>query len=166
MKNCIFAMVWYNWRQKSQMKTIVALAQLWGPQVMSRTIKSWCSETGNFLTEAESISNLVRRHSLSLHNRTPPKDSLVEQLLNSPRIGFQKTDDLIKDVRAMTDRLSEFGSCISFDLSSNEDSNEEKDKIDGFRVLEKKRNKRNKRNDKMTPEKNNFLKKPNSINWY
>ena len=99
-----------------------------------------------------------------MHNRTPPKDSLVEQLLNSPRIGFQKTDDLIKDVRAMTDRLSEFGSCISSDLSSSEDSNEEKDTIDGFKLHEKKRNKRNKRKYKMTPDKSTFLKKPNLTN--
>ena len=41
-----------------------------------------CSESGNLRDEEESISNLVRRYSLSLRNRTPSKDSLAEQLLS------------------------------------------------------------------------------------
>ena len=46
------------------------------------------------------IENLVRRHSLSLLNRTPPPNSLAAELLKAPpRADFQKTSEIIEDLK-------------------------------------------------------------------
>ena len=44
--------------------------------------------------ENEGIDQLVRRHSLSLKNRSPPQNSLAADLLNTPRENLEKTANL------------------------------------------------------------------------
>ena len=66
------------------------------------------------------INDLVRRHSLSLVNRTPPKGSLSAELLSvNPRNSLEETQKLIDDLK---ESLSDFGSCVS-EVSDNDDRN-------------------------------------------
>ena len=111
------------------------------------------------------IENLVRRHSLSLLNRTPPSNSLAADLLKAPpRADFQKTSEIIEDLKNMTGRLSDFASCISSSDASNDDSIDEKEENDGFKtVKERKRNKKCKRKFKPTSPQDSFLKKPHLV---
>ena len=107
------------------------------------------------LNQETSIDDLVRRHSLSLVNRTPPRGSLAENLLLSkPKTNLEKTASMIDEIRSMTDRLSDFGSCISSDESSNHDT--------GFSAVEGRRHKsKSKRKSQQSPEQSVLLKRPN-----
>jgi len=92
---------------------------------------------------------LARRHSLSLLNRYPHKNSIADELLNTPREGLMKTSSVIDELK---ERLSDFASCVSD--SSNYDSNEEQDLVNGgFKTVnEKKLHKKNKRKVRVTPK--------------
>lgn len=77
-----------------------------------------------------------------------------------------KTKAMLNDLKDLTERLSDFGSCISSQSSSSSDDSD-KDSLaeEGFKTAnEKKRIKRSKRKLKMTPSKEEFLKKPNLKN--
>ena len=77
-----------------------------------------------------------------------------------------KTKAMLNYLKDLTERLSDFGSCISSQSSSNSDDSD-KDSLaeEGFKTAnEKKRIKRSKRKLKMTPSKEEFLKKPNLKN--
>ena len=93
---------------------------------------------------------------MSLLNRTPNKNSLAAELLNTPRANLQKTSSVIDEIN---DKLSDFASC----LSSSEASNDENELgNEGFKaVSENKRQKKNKRKMRESPNKEFFLKKPN-----
>ena len=68
---------------------------------------------------------MARRHSLSL--RTPPRGSLADELINnSTGASLLKTRSLLSDLKEMSDRLSDFGSC----LSSSSVSSEEEERFD------------------------------------
>ena len=120
----------------------------------------------------DDTSNLVRRHSLSLLNRTPPKISLAAELLaRTPRPDLNRTKALVSDLK---DCLSDFGSCVSemSDDDYGEDADDNREISDdsmaqvvaGYQTLnEKRRIKRNKRKMKLTPGKDEFLKKPNLV---
>ena len=112
--------------------------------------------------EQPSVNTLVRRHSISLMNRTPPKNSLSAELLATQQIRPQllKTRDDLKD---LSDRVSEFSSCMSSQDNSTDDSDHGQQVKDGLKTLnDKKRYKKNKRKLKITPDKDSFLKKPRS----
>ena len=93
--------------------------------------------------EHQSVSSLVRRHSLSA--RSPHKGSIADELLNSPRLNLKNTQSMIEDIQNLTERLSDFASCVS---SSDDEKTEGK--------LPKK-----KRKIRPSPEKAQSLKKPN-----
>ena len=128
--------------------------------VASGVEKSLSKDNGTSDTLAlDSVENLVRRHSLSLKDRTPPKESLAAGLLNSPQFNLQKTSSLIAEVKNMTERLSDFGSCVS---STDEVSDDNEFQSNSCTTLnEKKRLKKSKRKNRESPDKNQFLKKPN-----
>ena len=112
--------------------------------------------------ELPSNSDVVRIHSLSSINRTPPMDSIAAQILGSltPRPDLLRTKSMLSELRDLTERLSDFGSCLS--SSSDENSGEENSEIGGFKTMnELKRIKKKKRKLKLTPGKESFLKKPN-----
>ena len=122
------------------------------------------SQSSLLVTGDQSIDNLVRRHSLSLVNRSPNKGSLAEELLQSKSDhNFQKTTEIIDEIKNMTGRLSDFASCISSDVSSNYSTNEEIEMNDtGFQTVnEKRRHKKSKRKSRQSPPMGQFLKKPN-----
>ena len=111
-----------------------------------------------------STTDLVRRHSMSLLDRTPPGGSLADELLSTQvsRPGFLKAKSMLADLKDMNDRLSEFGSCKS--TSSESGGDEHVDEKLGYKSAnEKKRIKKKKRKLKLTPGKEDFFKKPNLV---
>ena len=115
------------------------------------------------------VENLVRRHSLSLKNRTSPENSLACQLSRaSPRPDFQNTNRLVNELK---ERLSDFGSCIS-DSSDHENlpkepftkESSDTDKNGSHSSTEKNGKKKKKRKIKFSPEqRETFLKKSNLL---
>ena len=104
-------------------------------------------------------SEVVRRHSISVIDRTPPRGSIAEEILSRHQ-GFQKAKSALNDLKDLTDQLSEFGSCVSSNQSSSE--SEEETVQQHKNTNEKRRLKKNKRKLKVTPDKEEFLKKPKS----
>ena len=111
----------------------------------------------DFLTNRE----VVRRHSISIVDRTPPSKSIAEEIIYTPRPDMSKTKLLVNELK---DCLSDFGSCIS--ESSNVDDSDSVEEYRSFgcqSLNEKKRMKRLKRKNKASPGKDQFLKKPNTL---
>ena len=97
------------------------------------------------------VRDLARRHSLSLLDRTPPRNSLAEELLNFDKLRAN-TSNLMTNIKGITESLSDFNSCLSItDESDDECSTSQKNKIST-----KKR--------KKSPEKLENVKKPNVKN--
>jgi hypothetical protein len=104
---------------------------------------------------------VARGHSLSVIDRTPPGGSIAAEILQpgTLRPEFLRTKSVLNELKDLTERLSDFGSCVS---SSSDDSEQENIENGGFKTVnEKKRIKKNKRKLKITPGKEDFLKKPN-----
>ena len=109
---------------------------------------------------------VARRHSLSLLNRTPPNGSLAAEIMStqSTRPEVLKTKSILNELKGLSEQLSDFGSCISSSDSSNDDTEDEIKENEGFKSMnEKRRNKKSKRKLKLTPGKEDFLKKPNLV---
>ena len=113
-------------------------------------------------TSWPSVTNLVRRHSLSILNRTPEKGSLAEDLLatNFPRLAAQ-TKLLSDSIKDLTESVSNFNSCQSSLELSTDDESEKNNKAN--------RKKGKKRACKTSPnpelqKKANMRKSPPSIN--
>ena len=112
-------------------------------------------------TSWPSVTNLVRRHSLSILNRTPEKGSLAEDLLatNFPRLAAQ-TKLLSDSIKDLTESVSNFNSCQSSLELSTDDESEKNNKAN--------RKKGKKRACKTSPnpelqKKANMRKSPPSI---
>ena len=68
-----------------------------------------------FLAAVQTFSNLelpsnidlVRRHSLSSINRTPPGDSIAAEILLTPRPDLLRTKSMLNDLKDLRERLSE-----------------------------------------------------------
>ena len=78
---------------------------------------------------------LVRRHSLSLFDRTPPMGSLAAELLatTTPRQDLQRTNSMINELKSMAENFSDFGSCLS---DSSDDAIEDSvGKEGGFKTM-------------------------------
>ena len=88
-------------------------------------------------------------------------DSIAAQILESatPRPDLLRTKSMLNELKDLTERLSDFGSCLS-SLSSDEYSGEENSENGGFKTMnEMKRSKKKKRKLKLTPGKEEFLKR-------
>ena len=86
--------------------------------------------------------------------------SLAAELLDSPSFppigSLAKTKSLLLDLKEMSERLSDFGSCKS---SSSEQSGGESDS-NAFKTMnDRKRGYKKKRKASHTPDKDSFLKK-------
>ena len=116
-----------------------------------------------FLVNQPSDEVFVRRHSLSLHNRTPPRTSIAGEILGSNSLIRAKS--ALKELKGITDQLSEFGSCLSnLSSSSSDEPSEGVAEKGGYKTLnERKRNKKKKRKLQVTPDKDSFVKKPNTV---
>ena len=107
-----------------------------------------------------SNSVLVRRHSLSLMDRTPPPNSIAADILGS-NLSFQAAKALWTKIAEVQDSLSDFKSCVSSASSSDESADDLKqvENVKFVTANEKKREKRKKRKLALTPDKDQFLLK-------
>ena len=104
---------------------------------------------------------VVRRHSVSLTNRTPPRHSLAADILGSrPKLGITST--LMSSIADLQDQLSEFNSCQSSPSSSDEETQQKDPQNWNKSAKEKKKDKKRKRKLALTPGKEEFLKKQNT----
>ena len=100
--------------------------------VASPVSERWHSQLSDWATsDWASASNdmVVRRHSISLTNRTPPKGSLASELLG-PQYPYLKVRNksVMSSIKDLQDTLSDFNSCNStLDSSSSEEVSEEID---------------------------------------
>ena len=115
-----------------------------------------------------SAPQLVRRHSLSILDRSPPPNSLAAQLLASSNLTRISSKTILSDIANIRDSISDFNSCIesveeSSQSSEGEKTEGEKKGIENpISLNEKKRLKKKKRKLVQTPEKEEFLKRPNN----
>ena len=108
-----------------------------------------------------STEDLVRRNSISLTNRTPPKNSLAADLLATLGSSSAGVKVATTEIRDWSERMSDFNSCISqSDSSSSEYADREEVSNLGWKTMnDKKREKRKKRKNSLTPNKDLFMKK-------
>ena len=133
----------------------------------SLSTPSACIASGGTLVQEEN-REFIRRHSLSLMNRTPPKGSLAGEILAmTPRPDLNRTKSLVSELR---DCLSDFGSCIESSdndggnsVDNKETSDEAHEEPGQLTLNEKKRMKKSKRKSRETPTKEMFLKRPNLL---
>ena len=103
-----------------------------------------------------SNSVLVRRHSLSLMDRTPPPNSIAADVLGS-NLSFQAAKALWTKIAEVQDSLSDFKSSVS--SASSSDGLKQVENVKFVTSNEKKREKRKKRKLALTPDKDQFLLK-------
>ena len=113
----------------------------------------------------DSRETLVRRHSISTINRTPPPNSLAADLLGLglPSATLMSTRSIFSNISQIQDSLSDFNSCLESEESSGI-SEEEVDLEEDKEIKtanDRKRDKKNKRKIKWTPTKDQFIKKQN-----
>ena len=112
---------------------------------------------------------VVRRHSVSLTNRTPPRFSLAADILNSRPLGprVESHSSLLASITDLQEQLSEFNSCqeeLSDSSSTNSGDETQHQELPTLHksANEKKRERRRKRKLAVTPGKEQFLKKQNT----
>ena len=140
-------------------------------QVMVRSSFSTAKEVfeelivGQNLLSQPTNQEVARRHSISIINRTPPRNSVAHELLSPHLIKdqLQRVQSAMKDLKDLNDKLSDFGSCVSNQSSSSNEESEEDTtpNLNSNNFNGKRRRKRNKRKLKVTPVKEDFLKRPN-----
>ena len=123
-------------------------------------------ELWNLSSQFDSRETLVRRHSISTIDRTPPAKSLAADILglNLPKVTLSTSKSILSSISQIQESLSDFNSCVESQESSSSSSEGEADlkQNEDFKTAnEKKREKKNKRKIKWTPNKDQFLKKQN-----
>ena len=132
----------------------------------SSASETWNTGRSDLFNDFPSNEDLVRRHSVSLSNRTPPSGSIAAQILSSEQT-LSLTKLAVKELKCVSDQLSDFNSCVS-ELSSEgsiESADETSLKTTWTTMNERRRNKRNKRKNSLTPNKEEFLKKQNRAEY-
>ena len=115
---------------------------------LNNEIKDWADES----------ESLVRRHSISLLNRTPPKGSLAEDILMTTPL-FAKTQSIMDSINDIKETLSDFASC----QSTRSTSSSEEDQVDGAKsLINIKLNKKRRKKCKNGYDRSDFVKKPNN----
>ena len=109
--------------------------------------------------QIEDPDAFILKHSLSA--RTPPSNSLAAELLDS-RPSLDKANSLLTEVRRMSAKLSEYGSCVSTDEDSIMDHQGKVAEHDEFKTMSERARSRQKRKHR-TPPKESFLKRPNIV---
>ena len=107
--------------------------------------------------------DLVRRHSLSMIDRSPPPNSLAAELLGSKEYSWKTSSkSILSNIADIQDSLSDFNSCVESTndrTSSSDEAETGKEIIECKTANDKKREKKRKRKLAVTPEKEQFLKK-------
>ena len=95
---------------------------------------------------------VVRRHSISLSNRTPPRGSLANELLgNQLSLLKPRNKSVMSSIKDIQEVLSEFNSCNSTLESSSSEASEDNEEAVGKR----------KRKTRKLPGRDHFMKKVN-----
>ena len=123
------------------------------------------SEMSRFPTSPD----LVRRHSLSLTDRTPPLESLAADILGKDRSSLA-VKSILASISDMQETLSDFNSCAE-SLGEGSDSSADDEVVNlksdeniiSRSLNDKKRERKAKRKLALTPGKHQFLKKPNTF---
>ena len=118
----------------------------------------WTTAKPNFFYDFPTNNELVRRHSISLTNRTPPPGSIAADILK-PGQSIARTKLLVNEIKDLSEQLSDFNSCI--DSSSSDEADNDINSKPWTTMNEKKRNRKNKRRHSLTPNKEVFMKKVN-----
>ena len=111
--------------------------------------------------------DMVRRHSLSMIDRSPPPNSLAAELLagkDSEHSWKASTRSILSSLADIQNSLSDFNSCVESTndgTSSSDEAETGKEISEGKTANDKKREKKRKRKLACTPEKEQFLKKQN-----
>ena len=85
------------------------------------------SSTGVY--HESSTSQLVRRHSLSLLDRSPPPNSLAAELLASSKLTRISSKAIMSDIADIRGSLSDFTSCIESTEDDSSHSNDDGDNL-------------------------------------
>ena len=137
-----------------------------GPSTVNHKVESFQPSLLQFSQDDFPDSEtVVRRHSVSLTNRTPPRHSLAADILGSrPNLKF--SSNLMASITDLQDQLSEFNSCQELSDSSqgsSEDDTKQEDLLGWNKsTSDKKKDKKRKRKLALTPGKEHFLKKQNT----
>ena len=116
----------------------------------------------------EKNEDLVRRHSISIIDRTPPPNSLACEILESRKVSQALRTSILSNIADIQESLSDFNSCAeslgeSCDSTDDGELDLKKDDNHEFKSSnEKKRAKKLKRKLSLTPGKEQFLKKKNT----
>ena len=99
--------------------------------------------------------------------RTPPPGSLgadiLEQQSNSATPHFTRAKTLLNNLTEMTSKISDFESCVSSaDDERDSDADSKSEDHDEKSMIDKKRHYKQKRKHSTTPNRDFFLKKPNT----
>ena len=126
------------------------------------------ASSSSILGDIVSTCQLVRRHSMSIIDRSPPTNSLAAELLASSNLTRISRKNIMSDIADIQGSLSEFNSCIESSEESSSTSENEVDKnlkneniVKHVTMNDKKRQKKRKRKSASTPGKEDFLKKQN-----
>ena len=126
------------------------------------------ASSSSILGDIVSTCQLVRRHSMSIIDRSPPTNSLAAELLASSNLTRISRQNIMSDIADIQGSLSEFNSCIESSEESSSTSENEVDKnlkneniVKHVTMNDKKRQKKRKRKSASTPGKEDFLKKQN-----
>ena len=110
---------------------------------------------GRFPSDRE----VVRRHSISIIDRSPPPNSLAADILERSQ---NVAKSLFNQLADMQESLSDFNSCAEFSaesVCSSDDCDDSLKKNNYLTANDKKREKKKKRKHVQTPEKEHFLLK-------
>ena len=105
--------------------------------------------------------NFVRRHSISLSGRTPPRNSIAAEILANPSQHLISNKSLLTSIKDMKEALSDFNSCNStLDSSSSSDCASETHDLKNSNSVSIGKKKRKKKSKSF--ERGDFLKKLNT----
>ena len=127
------------------------------------------SSTANMFRDSFTYNrDLVKRHSLSIIDRSLPVNSLASEILASSTFGRLAGKSILSNIADIQETLSDFNSCVESLGESSSNSGDDEDFLNkksldtSMTVNDKKRQKKLKRKLTFTPGREDFLKKPNN----
>ena len=128
------------------------------PEVTCATpspLPDWSTRNIQWHEDNDIEEQVVRRYSLSLCNRTPPRNSLAADILGTKKISLTNKS-LMSSIKDMQEVLSDFNSCQST-LGDSTSSTDDLEKSETVSTSRKKRKKKG--FSKFDYSRENFIKK-------
>ena len=105
--------------------------------------------------------HFVRRHSISLSGRTPPRNSIAAEILDKPSQHLNSNKSLLTSIKDLQEALSDFNSCNStLDSSASSDCASDTHDLKNSNPVSLGKKKRKKKSKRF--ERGDFLKKLNT----